>query len=1184
MRAISRFSTQYPKTILFLVFVITAVSIYQIYSKAYVETDMTKFVPTDLQSVKANDYYRKNFNYKESLIIGLEAKNGRIMEPDILRANESIVRDIKSLKKRKTIKSKITGKTEIIALPIGIDGENISSISGLEDGILDRETGAVITGSVIAKLKKEAGIPYTKENAELLPESDEDLKKIIPRLEQYILNDRLFKGNILSEDGKATSIVVPMVNKWQYMQLYTQRELTAAMDPDALRARFQGKTSVFPFDVFGKTIDNVIYDDTFISKHSAKVAKKLKEYLEKELKPSFENHPNLKELMSGNITPEKYNEIIRTTQDKNFFMNPDLATWDSYTIKLYEFMLEVIDPLSRENLQFQLPDVYGIYNFLYVYERIQKILEKHQNVGIKTYVAGHPVVSAVISQVIKKDMSVLMPIGFFLILVTLAISFRNVMGVVIPLTTVVLSVIWSLGLFVSTGTPITAATSMVPIILLAVGSAYGIHFLNRYQEDAKDSSDRRLVLRRTIEGVGAAIIMAGLTTFAGFISLSSSSVLTVRHFSLATAFGILVALLLTLTLTPAILCYWKSPHKTMKESQGIHQTARFDTILSRWSKWLLHSPKKILVIFVILSIFNLILMQNLRFEGSIMEGFKKDTQIRMSDDFINRFLSGTGEISLLFKFRDNVNLDNSWVRSELRTRSLDFNRSWKLLIQKDATLEQSRINEVEQRIVRFSENPEKDGNELATSIALFNDILNEEYMVEIDQEKTVSAQTPKSEINALSSNEGAEVGADESGLGGLADLAETKENVLSNETSGPFAAYSSGQVNGIKKINERLGLAESAWKETGKTILALRDFKSTADGKKMIQRWNLLQDLFAADIKQPYVLRKLESIREALINVNEPRIMINGVTVRPTGSVFGPVDMIRKTYSVFYHDENPAFQKIPDVEKDNLGDPTLTDRSVIGVVLNQVQNASRDRFESMISPNRKEFQFSVMLRSSLTSHAAPYLNEVKNILSREFPKDDPYIASVSVGGHLPVIMEMSYIVSKSQVSSIAQAMLFVLIITFFIFRSIRGGLYSLIPLVFTLLANFGMMIALGWTINTATVMVASISIGIGIDYTIHFLERFKSHLRTGDDFHDAYFNTIRSVGKAILINAVSVSAGFLLLLTSDIGGNRSLGLLMAGSMGFSSLAALTLLPALIFVTKPKFLANIVDRAQTNIWN
>jgi len=221
MRTISLFSTRFPKTIIFLVFVLTVFFIHQIYTKAYVETDMTKFVPKDLESVKANDYYRKNFNYQEPLIIGLEAENNRIMDPDVLRAIEKIVRDIKLLKKHKTIKSKITGKTEIVELPVGIDTEDISSISGLEDAILDKETGAVITGSVIAKLKKEAGIPYTEENENALPESDEDLKKIIPTLEQHILNDRLFKGNILSEDGKATTIVVPMINKWQYMQLFT---------------------------------------------------------------------------------------------------------------------------------------------------------------------------------------------------------------------------------------------------------------------------------------------------------------------------------------------------------------------------------------------------------------------------------------------------------------------------------------------------------------------------------------------------------------------------------------------------------------------------------------------------------------------------------------------------------------------------------------------------------------------------------------------------------------------------------------------------------------------------------------------------------------------------------------------------------------------------------------------------
>ncbi|MBU2513314.1 MMPL family transporter [bacterium] len=1164
MRVISRFSTRFPKTIIFLILSITAFFIYQFQTKAYVESDTTKFLPTDMVTVKANDYYQKNFSYNESLIIGIESEEKGIMDPSVLRTIEKIVMEIRELRVRKTIDSQLTGRKEIIELPIGIDIEDITSISGLEDAIMDRETGAVVSGSVIKKLKKEAGIPFTEQTAERLPESDADLVRIIPALKQHILNDRLFRGNLLSENQKATAIHIPMINKWEYKQRYAQLELMTAIDPILLKKRFQGNTSSFPFKVYGKSLKGVHYDEAYIAEHSKKVQRALKEHLEEYLSPAYKAYPVLEELVKGELTSAGFEQILKITQDKDFFMNPEMTTWDMFINKLYDFMLDHIDPLSHENLQFQLPNVEHVYDLLDIYDKSSEILAKNSGDEINFYIAGNPVVISVMSRIISRDMGLLLPIGVLVILLMLTLSFRSIKGVLIPMMTVVLSVIWALGFMALTGTPITTSTSIIPIILLAVGSAYGIHFLNRYNEDAKTSTDRKKVLRLTIEGVGVAIIMAGLTTFSGFLSLSSSSILMIRHFALYTSFGVCVALLLTLTLSPAILTFWKLPKQSpSNDNKETQKGGRFERILYSWAVMVKMYPKAIVLVFGAITVVSGILMKDLTFEGGMIADFKKDNPLRKSDGFINKYLTGTGQINLLFKFRDTVNLENEWITTQLKSRGAEFGSAWDNMLDGNRLIEQSAVDDLRTEIERMTEDPVPNKKKLIQSIALLNDILNEEYTVESQVKNSVRFETEESDLNALLEEEfPAEEELDD--LSDLGELAEVSAKVTND-----------GQTNGLKRLNQRLNLAENRWEETGRAIVMLRDKKTTREGQHMVHQWNLLQDLFAADIKQPQVLHKLENLRDQLIAMKAPKVEIDGDLVNPTGFVSGPVDMIRKTYSVFYFDENPAYKKIPDTRSDNLADPTLTDRGVIGVVLNQAQNSNRDAFEGMVSADLKEFQVSIMVRDSLTTFASAYLAGLQDVLDREFPGDDPYIESISIGGQVPVNLEIMTMIAKSQVTSVAQAMFFVFIITFFIFRSAVGGLYSLIPLVFTIVANFGMMILLGWKINTGTVMVASISIGIGVDYTIHFLERFKAQLIVGDKFDQAYFNTIQSVGKAILINAVSVAAGFMVLLASDMGGTRSMGLLMFGTMAYSSLAALTLLPAVIFVTKPKFLTKTV---------
>jgi predicted RND superfamily exporter protein len=109
---------------------------------------------------------------------------------------------------------------------------------------------------------------------------------------------------------------------------------------------------------------------------------------------------------------------------------------------------------------------------------------------------------------------------------------------------------------------------------------------------------------------------------------------------------------------------------------------------------------------------------------------------------------------------------------------------------------------------------------------------------------------------------------------------------------------------------------------------------------------------------------------------------------------------------------------------------------------------------------------------------------------------------------------------------------------------------------------------LGIKLNLGTSLVASVSVGIGIDYAIHFIEAYKREYRDGGDF---LRRALATSGRAIIINAVSVGAGFAVLALSQFVILANLGLLMALTMFTSALISLTLVPALLTVLKPKFI-------------
>ena len=147
----------------------------------------------------------------------------------------------------------------------------------------------------------------------------------------------------------------------------------------------------------------------------------------------------------------------------------------------------------------------------------------------------------------------------------------------------------------------------------------------------------------------------------------------------------------------------------------------------------------------------------------------------------------------------------------------------------------------------------------------------------------------------------------------------------------------------------------------------------------------------------------------------------------------------------------------------------------------------------------------------------------------------------------------------------------VFLVCLFIFRSFTGGILSIIPITLTVVTNLGLMGLAGFPINFGTVMIASISIGAGIDFTIHFIERFKTeYVEGGKSFKNAYFETLQTTGKAIMISAFAVAGGFLVLTLSTFKMLAISGLMVAMTMLLSSIASITVLPALIKWIDPDF--------------
>jgi uncharacterized protein len=178
--------------------------------------------------------------------------------------------------------------------------------------------------------------------------------------------------------------------------------------------------------------------------------------------------------------------------------------------------------------------------------------------------------------------------------------------------------------------------------------------------------------------------------------------------------------------------------------------------------------------------------------------------------------------------------------------------------------------------------------------------------------------------------------------------------------------------------------------------------------------------------------------------------------------------------------------------------------------------------------------------------------------------------SVDFTGLPSLYLQIDRSIVKSQMQSLIYATILVFILIAVILRSLKRGIHAIIPILATLLVLFGFMGLTKIPLDIATVLVGSVSIGIGVDYAIHMITHYSHEIRNGMNVRNALEHAIRISGRAILINVLSVALGFLVLTFSNLVPLQRFGLLVAVTMITSGAAALTLLPATLMVAYEKW--------------
>jgi hypothetical protein len=234
----------------------------------------------------------------------------------------------------------------------------------------------------------------------------------------------------------------------------------------------------------------------------------------------------------------------------------------------------------------------------------------------------------------------------------------------------------------------------------------------------------------------------------------------------------------------------------------------------------------------------------------------------------------------------------------------------------------------------------------------------------------------------------------------------------------------------------------------------------------------------------------------------------------------------------------------------------------------------RHELERVVASDYSRAQISVKLQS-MSSELV--LDEVERAdrLAKEMFQGTGITVLTTGSGRLFSTLDR-YLVD-SQVSSFGTAFLTVFAVIFLVFRSARFGVLAIVPNVLPVIAVLGVMGYLDISMNIATVMVASVALGVVDDDTIHFINRYRRETAAGASTDEAIETATTHEGRASLTTAIINICGFAVLLTSEYKPTAWFGGLLALTMVMALLAEVFILPAIIKILPGIYGADAIRR-------
>ncbi|MDG6219503.1 MAG: MMPL family transporter, partial [Candidatus Thermoplasmatota archaeon] len=173
--------------------------------------------------------------------------------------------------------------------------------------------------------------------------------------------------------------------------------------------------------------------------------------------------------------------------------------------------------------------------------------------------------------------------------------------------------------------------------------------------------------------------------------------------------------------------------------------------------------------------------------------------------------------------------------------------------------------------------------------------------------------------------------------------------------------------------------------------------------------------------------------------------------------------------------------------------------------------------------------------------------------------------TVTITGMDTLMYETSKSLTESQIASTVLCILLAAAILFIVFRDLLLSIITLVPVLISICWILGTMYFIGYDVNIMTVMITSITVGLGVTYAIHAVQRFRQTADETGDITRSIHETVSHTGGALLAAAVTTIAGFGILTIAPLLPQQQFGLISAITIVYSLLTTIIVLPPILKV-------------------